>query len=261
MPPRKKIVPVKEAPAPIFEESPVVFFLRTQDEVLENISPAGHTVGYSDLTKPPTTMTYTEILKSMESTTFMNTELLKSILEKTVCDSYSQDTACFWCCHLFDWTASVVPISYDAYKNTYACEGNFCSPECGLAWLYNDVYLSDTIRWNRHTLLRHLYGSMYHARDLSPAPPRNLLRMFGGSLDISQYRAYTYSVNDIVLSKLPPVRLVFPTMNIQGPLRDIKKYVSLSTETIEKASQQLRLKRSKPVHANLPTLDMCLKAH
>ena len=81
MPPRKKIAPVKESPAPIFEESPVVFFLRTQDEILENITPAGHTIGYSDLTKPQTTMTYTDILKSMESTTSMNTDLLKSILE------------------------------------------------------------------------------------------------------------------------------------------------------------------------------------
>jgi len=63
------------------------------------------------------------------------------------------------------------------------------------------------------------------------------------------------------VSELPPIRLVFPTMNIQGPIRDIKKYVSLSSDVVEKASQQLRLKRSKPIHANIPTLDMCLKAH
>lgn len=261
MPPRKKVAPIKETPAPIFEESPVVFFLRTQDEVDEDVSPAGSSFGYSDLTKPPTTMSYTEILKSMETTASMNTELLKSILDKTVCDSYTQDTSCFWCCHSFDWSPTVLPISYDAYKNIYTCEGNFCSPECGLAWLYADVRISDTMRWNRHTLLRHLYAPIYESRELSPAPPRTLLRMFGGALDISQYRAYTYGVNDVVLAGLPPIRLVFPTMNIQGPLRDIKKYVSLSSETIEKASQQLRLKRSKPVHANIPTLDMCLKAH
>ena len=49
-------------------------------------------------------------------------------------------------------------------------------------------------------------------------------------------------------------------MNIQGPLRDLKRYVSLSTDVVEKASQQLRLKRSKPIHTNIQTLDMCLKA-
>jgi hypothetical protein len=47
-------------------------------------------------------------------------------------------------------------------------------------------------------------------------------------------------------------------MNVQGPLRDIKKYVSLSVDVVEKASEQLRLKRSKPVNANIQTLDMCI---
>jgi hypothetical protein len=84
--------------------------------------------------------------------------------------------------------------------------------------------------------------------------------MFGGPLDISQFRAYAYSTNDLIMSNIPPVRLVFPTMNIQGPLRDVKKYVSLSTDVLDRASQQLRLKRSKPIHNNIQTLDMCLKA-
>jgi hypothetical protein len=105
-----------------------------------------------------------------------------------------------------------------------------------------------------------MYASLYETRDLSPAMPRATLRMFGGTLDIAQYRSYTSHVNEIVHAELPPIRLVFPTMNIQGPIRDIKKYVSLSTDMVEKASQELRLKRSKPIHANIQTLDMCLKS-
>jgi hypothetical protein len=83
--------------------------------------------------------------------------------------------------------------------------------------------------------------------------------MFGGPLDIEQYRDYLFGDNHIVLSELHPIRLLFPSMNVQAPLRDIKKYVSLSTEAVEKASEQLRLKRTKPVNVNIPTLDMCLK--
>jgi hypothetical protein len=84
--------------------------------------------------------------------------------------------------------------------------------------------------------------------------------MFGGPLDIEQYRNYITSTNDIILSALPPIRMIFPTMNIQGPLRDVKKYVSLSNDVVEKASESLRLKRSKPVHVNIPTLDMCIQS-
>jgi hypothetical protein len=99
---------------------------------------------------------------------------------------------------------------------------------------------------------------MYKKKTLSPAPPRSTLRMFGGSLDIEQFRDYINGTNDIVLCDMPPIRLHFPSMNVQGPLRDIKKYVSLSTDVVEKATEQLRLKRTKPVNPNIQTLDMCI---
>jgi hypothetical protein len=112
--------------------------------------------------------------------------------------------------------------------------------------------------WNRHALLNHMYSCLYQDKVLSPAPPRSLLRLFGGPLDIEQYRDYVSGSNDIVLSDFPPIRLHFPSMNVQGPLRDIKKYVSLSNDTIEKASEQLRLKRSKTTNVNVQTLDKCI---
>jgi len=255
MPPKKK-VPAKE---PTIQDTPVVFFLKIAEDHDETVAPAGGSE-YADIGKITSPTNYTEILKNIEGTASMSSELLKQILDKAVCDSYSQDTACFWCCHSFEWAGSILPVSYDAYKNLYTCEGHFCSPECSLAYLYGALDVSDTVRWNRHTLLRHMYASGYTQRDLTPAPPRTLLRMFGGPLDIAQFRAYSRGSNDIVLSAVSPIRLVFPTMNIQGPLRDLKRYVSLSTDVVEKASQQLRLKRSKPIHTNIQTLDMCLKA-
>jgi hypothetical protein len=248
MPRKAKQTATKEV---VVAETPVVFSLKiTEDEAVTNIIPAGETTSYSDI------LTSVEISKV--SNTF-NTDLLKSILDKVVADRYNQQTSCFWCCHKFVWSAVVIPISYDAYKNMYTCEGHFCSPECALAYIYADSRLSDSTKWNRHSLLRHLYTDLYKDRMLSPAPPRTLLRMFGGPLDIEQYREYTYGENNIVISELHPIRLLFPSMNVQAPLRDIKKYVSLSTEAIEKASEQLRLKRNKPVNVNIPTLDMCIK--
>lgn len=249
---RKKIV--KDV---TIEETPVIFFLRILENTDEDILPAGTEIAYSEVTKPTST-SYAELLRNVESSVSLNSETLKSILDKSLFTEYTNDTACFWCCHSFSWTQCILPISYDAYKNLYTCEGNFCSPECALAYLYKEAATEST-KWHRHSLLRHMYGSLYTSKTLSPAPPRTLLRMFGGPLDIEQYRSYTMKVNDIIASELPPIRLVFPTMNIQGPLRDIKKYVSLSVDVVEKASEQLRLKRTKPVHANAPTLDMVLR--
>ena len=243
MPPRK----AKAQTKPQIDESPVVFFLKVTENEDNNIIPAGDVTSYSD------------ILNAVEKNTErFNTDLLKDVLSKVQTVRYSPQTACFWCCHTFNWTPCVLPISYDVYNNIYSCEGNYCSPECALSYLYESK-IPDSTKWNRHALLNHMYSELYKTRTLSPAPPRSLLRLFGGPLDIEQYRDYITSDNYIVLSEIHPIRLVFPSMNVQGPLRDIKKYVSLSTDVVEKASEQLRLKRSKPMNVNVPTLDMCMK--
>lgn len=248
MPRKSKQTTTKDV---LVNETPVIFSLRiTDEETTTEIIPAGETTSYSDI------LSSVELSKISNS---FNTDLLKSILDKVVVDRYNAQTCCFWCCHKFSWSPVVIPISYDAYRNIYTCEGHFCSPECSLAYIYGDNRLSDSTKWNRHSLLRHLYSELYKDKMLSPAPPRTLLRMFGGPLDIEQYREYTYGDNNIVLSELHPIRLLFPSMNVQAPLRDIRKYVSLSTEAIEKASEQLRLKRNKPVNVNVPTLDMCIR--
>ncbi len=242
----------------VVNETPVVFTLKIIEEDIENtILSAGETEAFFN---PSTeTTNYADILNSVEISRNFNTDLLKSVLDKIVADRYGPNTCCFWCCHKFNWSPVYLPTSYDAYKNTYTCEGHFCSPECALAYIYADNKISDSTRWNRHSLLRNLYNDIYKNKVLSPAPSRHLLRMFGGPLDIEQYREYVHGDNNIVLTDMYPVRLLFPSMSVQAPLRDIKKYVSLSSEAVEKASEQLRLKRSKPVNVNIPTLDMCLK--
>ena len=228
-------------------ESPVIFFLRILN-VATLISPVEENTFFADLSTP----------KHKAEGTF-NKDTLKMVLDKVKVESYSPQTACFWCCHTFDTQMVSLPISYDAYKNTYIAEGNYCSPECALANNYSNVQISDATRWNRHSLLGHLYSDLYVDRCMSVAPPRTLLRLFGGPLDIQQYREFLADTNDIVLSEVSPIRLLFPTMSVHNPLRDVRKFVSLSSEVVEKASEQLRLKRKNPVNTNIQTLDKCIQ--
>jgi hypothetical protein len=204
---------------------------------------------------------YAEILQGVETSRAaerFTTDMMKEVLGRTKVPTYAPSTACFWCCHPFGWKPSCVPVSYDAYENMYTCEGHFCSPECALAHVYSDSSISDIGRWSRHSLLADLYRSLYTTRDLVPAPPRSTLRLFGGPLDIEQYRQYLAASDDMVAVQLPPLRLHVPSMNVQGPVRDVKKFVSLSHESVEKA-KEMRLKRSKPVHTNVATLDKCMQ--
>jgi len=236
MPPKKQL-----------PEAPVIFSFKLPVE--ENAPlPADSSTNYSEILH--------EVENSHVSERF-GSDTMREILTRTKTPTYSGSTACFWCCHPFSWKASVLPISYDAYENMYTCEGHFCSPECAMAYLYAEPNLPDVTRWTRHALLSDLYRSLYKEKELTPAPPRSVLRMFGGTLDIAQFREYISCSDDIVAVQLPPLRLHVPSMNIQGPIRDVKKFVALSQETVDKASKELRLKRSKPVHNNVATLDKC----
>lgn len=237
MPPKKQL-----------PEAPVIFSFKLPAEQ-QIPQPAGSTTDYSEI------LSQVETSKVSER---FNTDMMKEILTRTKSPTYSQQSACFWCCHSFGWKACVLPISYDAYENMYTSEGHFCSPECAMSYLYAEPNLSDVTRWTRHALLNDLYRVMYLDKDLTLAPPRSTLRMFGGPLDIEQYREYLASSEDVVMVQLPPLRLYVPTMNVQGPIRDVKKFVALSQETVDKASKELRLKRSKPVHTNVATLDKCM---
>lgn len=235
MPPKKQL-----------PEAPVIFTFRLPTE--DNVPvPADMPTNYSD------------ILQSVEASRVgerFNTDTMRDILARTKSPSYSSSTACFWCCHPFSWKPSVLPVSYDAYDNLYTCEGHFCSPECALAYLYAEPHMSDVTRWSRHALLLDLYRTLQ--KEITPAPSRFMLRMFGGQLDIEQFREYLATSEDMVTLQLPPIRLHLPSMNVQGPIRDVKKFVALSQETVEKASKELRLKRSKTVQTNVPTLDKCM---
>jgi hypothetical protein len=97
-----------------------------------------------------------------------------------------------------------------------------------------------------------------YGREISRAPDKRILRLFGGTLSIEQFRRYVKEGCTPLQIATPPIRLYMPSINTQASARDIKSYVSLSTETVDKASQQLRLKRSKPVHSNVHTLDKCM---
>lgn len=240
----KQMPPKKQLP-----EAPVIFTLRLPTE--------------EDVPVPADAFTsYSDILQSVEvshATHRFSSEIMKEILGRTKRPTYTPATACFWCCHPFLHTPCVLPISYDAYDTMYTCEGHFCSPECGLAYLYAEPNVADGTRWTRHALLQDLYRTLYTKRDLLPAPPRATLRLFGGPLSIEQFREQTAFGDEVVGVQLPPLRLHVPSMNTQGPVRDVKKFVALSQETVDKASKELRLKRSKPVHANVATLDKCMR--
>lgn len=97
------------------------------------------------------------------------------------------DIACWWCCHTFVCQPIFAP--YDLKAETYKVKGNFCSFECCLAWMSCDKLLKD-----KKYLLNYYFKDVTKLQGclsdcVTPAPGRELLKMFGGPLDIEQFRA------------------------------------------------------------------------
>lgn len=170
----------------------------------------------------------------------------------------NSSAACFWCCHTFNWRPVVLPIrDQGEYLQVY---GNFCCPECATSYLF-DMRQDAHTRWEQLSLLNRVYSEAC-AGKIYPAPSRNTLRLFGGTLSIEEYRSLIRSQKVRIDVHHPPMVSILATMDTK-PVdfydTSLTKNVSETVkERLHKAEEVLRLKRSKPLKAWESTLDACI---
>ena len=170
----------------------------------------------------------------------------------------TSDVACFWCCHAFTNRPVVLPVR-DTGEHLQVM-GNFCSPECACAYLF-DMRQDSHTRWEQLALLYRVYGDACDGR-IHPAPARNILKLFGGNLSISEYRRLVRSHKVRVDIHLPPMVSILATMDTK-PIdfydASLTKGVTETVkERLQKAEADLRLRRTKPLKAWESTLDACI---
>jgi hypothetical protein len=168
------------------------------------------------------------------------------------------DAACFWCCHSFVHRPVVLPIRDTG--EYLEVSGNYCSPECAVAYLF-DMRQDSHTRWEQLALLYRVYGEACQGT-IHPAPPRTTLRLFGGSFSIEEYRALIQSHKVRVDVHLPPMVSILATMDTK-PIdfydASLTKNVNETVkERLQKAEEVLRLRRTKPLKAWESTLDACI---
>jgi hypothetical protein len=171
---------------------------------------------------------------------------------------YTSDAACFWCCHSFTNRPVVLPIR-DTGEHLQVM-GNFCSPECACAYLF-DMRQDSHTRWEQLSLLYRVYGDACNGK-IHPAPARNVLKHFGGNLSITEYRNLIRSHKVRIDIHLPPMVSILATMDTK-PIdfydASLTKGVTETVkERLQKAEEVLRLRRTKPLKAWESTLDACI---
>jgi hypothetical protein len=96
-------------------------------------------------------------------------------------------SACFWCTYDFD--NSTIYIPKFKINNSYQVYGCFCSPECSVAYLFNEN-IDASIKFERYQLINYLYCKIYNfTKNIKPAPnPYYILSKYYGNLSIQEYR-------------------------------------------------------------------------
>jgi hypothetical protein len=167
------------------------------------------------------------------------------------------DAACFWDCHQFRGPPCVIPSVIE--EGIWRVYGNFCCPECAAAYLFNER-LDLHVQWERFALLNRLYGGIESVR---LAPARTVLRLFGGSLDITDFRAIMSEGRIRVDVMTPPMISIIQVMDTKPvDFYDASVKNSFIPWAMDRANrpgaQGLRLRRSKPIIDKEATLEFCM---
>jgi len=180
--------------------------------------------------------------------------------------------ACWWCCHTFDTIPLGIPESINDDKiNLY---GNMCSFPCMYAWMCNDTKNGYRLK-ERYSLMIYLYRKIYGIEDynenimIKQAGPREVLKMFGGTLDINQYRRLSvkseFYVNIPVLASIIPSieeygnSTILSTATSKNVVQDDKKInIPVDEERINKAYASIKNRKTKAISSNSLTKKMGL---
>jgi hypothetical protein len=191
---------------------------------------------------------------------FQDSNRYQKLPEKT-------DIACFWCCHDFQSVPFAIPSHI--LDEIWYMYGNFCSAECATAYLFKER-VDSHVQWERYALLNSLYASNDQlnpnmSRGIRPAPPREVLRMFGGSMDISEYRALVQEKRLRVDVLTPPMVSIIQTMDTKPidfydqNLKNVFIRNDIQHKYNGPGAQGLRLRRSKPVKSREATVEWAMQ--
>lgn len=136
--------------------------------------------------------------------------LQNKVLTKTVykISNNQNNNLCWWCCHSFDGQIYGIPIKKE--KDIYITKGNFCSLNCCKSYNNNEgLKLFETQK--RNILINMLNKELSKNNefvDVKEAPPRETLKIFGGSLTIEEFR----EKKTILKLIYPPIITIIPDL-------------------------------------------------
>ena len=180
-----------------------------------------------------------------------STDKLKNIYCSDVLFTKNCGIKCFWCTHNFKNYPYSIPMNKK--NNKYFSYGIFCSLQCASAYIFDDS-ISEIEKIYRYNLLNEVYYDIIDATQIIPSLPKEVLKDFGGKMDIQVYRKYNNIKNKNFIKTFPPLKLNIPQLK-EIVLNDTckKEFIIHSEE-----KPKLKIKRKKPIFNDSSILDTCM---
>ena len=170
-------------------------------------------------------------------------------VESGVCEWPSRtDLLCWHCAQPFGTPPIPKPIGFDERLQRWKVQGSYCTWACALAGC-------TSIREGGHLSQLHqqVCGSK---RRIQPAPPKYMLKAFGGTMDVEEFRACEEEYQ-VVPSRLVTVdKLNVHTSTIQ---RTKPAEGKVDFSSVNASNDVLKLKRDKPLPSGRGRISMHTK--
>lgn len=165
------------------------------------------------------------------------------------------DLVCWWCVHGLPQLPCIhLPTRYDDKRDRFETRGNFCSWQCAKAWaLDQNNARSGEIQMLLMMMRRRAIGRY---EPLWPAPKREALKIFGGSMTIEEFRTYGGAVEPPIIH-WPDQRVHVPIVGSTGagsepvasnaPETQKDKTRLKAIQNSTSSTDTLKLRRTKPL--------------
>lgn len=187
---------------------------------------------------------------------------LRVIGQKRVrpCDTRSDwpartDVWCWYCCHPFDTQPLPMPTKYDDRRDIFHVTGTFCSWPCMKAANgQSNSYLKNVNAMNISLFYKRCTGKLGHVRI---APPRLMLRAFGGTMSIEDFRGASESFH-LLPAKMIVHHAAVEETSAKAKHKPCNLAESVNFKDVSAKNETLRLKRPKPLQGSKNTLERAM---
>ena len=167
----------------------------------------------------------------------------------------STNNVCFWCCHTFHSTPFGVPTKYiDGKFHVFGC---LCSLECTSAYNFYSTEIKHD-PWEAYNLINLLARKIQYCDLVKMAPPRHALKMFGGYMEIDEFRSHCKSNKMINTHTFPMVAMIqqLEEVNEEDQYSNRKNmFIPVDKQKLFLLESKVKLERTKPLFMNKNTLD------